>query len=353
MKFSSRRARKWGWGVLAVAIILVAALGLLRDTRTATEPYRKTTIAMGSVVTHTVYDANAEKARTAAENAAAGITALEQRISCKRSDSEISAINRDGHGTVSTDTAALLTAALQVQQETNGLYNICTRPLTLLWDFDAEVFTIPAKADLQNACALVRAAHCTVNGTAVTLLPQGAGIDLGSAGKGAACDVAVNAYKSAGCTAGIAAVGGSIGLYGKKPDGSAWRLGVRDPNGDASAQLGTLTLHEGFVSTSGTYEKVREYQGTAYHHLLDPSSGMPCESDLVSATVVCNNGALSDILATACVLLGRTDGTALLQAHNADYVLVTRDGIVQVSDGLQDAFSLTASGYTLAASNGS
>ena len=48
-------------------------------------------------------------------------------------------------------------------------------------------------------------------------------------GKGAACDTALEIYEDAGLTGGVVAVGGSIGLYGSKPDGTPWRVAVRDP----------------------------------------------------------------------------------------------------------------------------
>src|SRR5699024_9207852 len=125
-------------------------------------------------------------------------------------------------------------------------------------------------------------------------------------GKGAACDAAVQMYQESGAEAGIVAVGGSIGLYGEKPDGSLWRLGVRDPNsGDDRAEaMGLLDLASGFVSTSGSYEKTFTENGKTYHHLLDPKTGYPAESGLVSVTVVAKSGALSDALATAVFVLG-------------------------------------------------
>ena len=101
------------------------------------------------------------------------------------------------------------------------------------------------------------------------MIIHGEAIDLVGIGKGAACDSAVQMYQESGAEAGIVAVGGSIGLYGEKPDGSLWRLGVRDPNsGDDRAEaMGLLDLASGFVSTSGSYEKTFTENGKTYHHL--------------------------------------------------------------------------------------
>ena len=82
-------------------------------------------------------------------------------------------------------------------------------------------------------------------------------VDLGAIGKGAACDEAIAAYKSAGAACGIIAVGGSVGVYGTKSDKSPWHIAVRDPNSkdDQSAAMGTIDLTSGFISTSGSYKK--------------------------------------------------------------------------------------------------
>ena len=99
--------------------------------------------------------------------------------------------------------------------------------------------------------------------------------------------------------------------YTAKKLRQAWSVAVRDPNGDGS--LGSVTLAEGFVSTSGSYEKYFEQDGVLYHHLLDPKTGYPAESGLVSVTVVAKSGVLSDALSTACFVLGREDGMKLLE----------------------------------------
>ena len=72
---------------------------------------------------------------------------------------------------------------------------------------------------------------------------------------------------------------------GSRPGGGDWKVGVRDPRGETSDQLGVFTLAEGFVSTSGDYERTLTADGKTYHHILDPKTGYPadaadqCDSD--------------------------------------------------------------------------
>lgn len=334
----SKRAKIW----IAVALLGLLAGGVLLWPRTVS--VQRTTTGMGSVVTQTVYGRSEKTLTQLSVDAAQAVQQLESRISCKLDAGEISALNRDGTAEVSDGTAALLTQLNRLQQDTGGRYCITVRALTSLWDFDAATFRVPS-ADVLQAAVADSGGACEVSGHTVRLT-RGT-IDLGSAGKGAACDEAVARYQSGGASAAVIAVGGSIGLYGEKPDGSPWVVAIRDPDGAATDTIGTLSLSPGFVSTSGTYEKVRTSGGKSYHHLLDPATGYPAETDLVSATVVCANGALSDALATACVVMGSADGAALLRSYGAEYVLIDAAHGVTVSDGLRERFSLTSASYRL------
>lgn len=343
--------RRLVWGAAALAVTLAGIWGILRGI-TREKIVQKTTVAMGSVVTQTVYAGDAETAQEAVAEAGRAIAALEGRISHVIATSEIAMLNQSTTPQMlSEDTVTLLQTALQVQRATDGLYHVCALPLTALWSplwDDPEHCNEPPTAEERRiACEQIRATTVAITDHTVTRHGP-AGIDLGSVGKGAACDTAVKAYQAQGCSAGLAVVGGSIGMFGTKDDGSPWNIGVRDPNGDTTAQLGTLALTGGFVSTSGTYEKTRTIDEIPYHHLIHPETGDPAETDLVSVTVWCENGALSDILSTAGALLGREAGAALLQKFGAEYVLVDTDNTVWVSEGLKTAFHLTSKAYQLA-----
>ena len=128
----------------------------------------------------------------------------------------------------------------------------------------------------------------------------------------------------------VLSVGGSIGVFGARgKDGDPWRIGVRDPFSD-SGQLGVITLQEGFVSTSGDYEKYFEQDGRRYFHILDATTGYPAKSGLKSVSVVCDNGLLSDALSTACFLLGEEASHALLEQYGASAVFVDAEGNISI-----------------------
>ena len=173
-------------------------------------------------------------------------------------------------------------------------------------------------------------------------------LDLGAVGKGIACDVAQNYLKQQKEISGaVIAVGGSILLYGSKPDGTNWNVAVQNPRGQDGEAMGVLSLSgTTSVSTSGDYEKYFMQDGKRYHHILDPSTGYPADSGLISVTVVSDNGLLSDGLSTACFVLGKEKGQKLLETYGAEGIFIDQNKKVTVTKGLKDKFTILDEEYT-------
>ena len=258
---NEQRKRKVGWAlaVLAAVLVLVAVVVQWNRWKAEQQPFTSTEFAMGSYVQQTVYGDRREEAASEAANA---VQRLENQISWRIEGSDIARLN-EAAGTdwiaIDPQTAELLAQALDVAERSNGAYDPTILPVSSLWDFGGENQHLPEAEQIEEYRSCVGYQNLRVDEQAseASLKIHGAAIDLGGIGKGAACDAAVQMYQESGAEAGIVAVGGSIGLYGEKPDGSLWRLGVRDPNsGDDRAEaMGLLDLASGFVSTSGSYEK--------------------------------------------------------------------------------------------------
>ena len=327
---------------VAVLFLVIVVLALFPLLDREEERYEVTTYAMGSYVQQTVYGENREDA---AVKAADAVEALEQKISWRVANSDIQKLNNNAGKdwvTLSDETLNVLTQAQSVSEKSGGAFDVTIAPISRLWDFDDELNEVPDSDLITSLLPYVNYSLLRIDETEQTasLKNLGMAVDLGSVGKGAACDAAVRAYEEAGAKAAIIAVGGSVGVYGEKSSGKPWSVAVRDPNGDGS--LGSVTLAEGFVSTSGSYEKYFEQDGVLYHHLLDPKTGYPAESGLVSVTVVAKSGVLSDALSTACFVLGREDGMKLLEEFDAEGIFINSDNNITVTDGLKAALHAQA-----------
>ena len=328
----------------AAAVLLGAALWL--NLRAGGSGTTLTTYAMGSYIQQTVYGAGAEEA---AQQASSAVTELENLISWRVEDSDIATLNQEAGGEfqdIDPQTWDILNTALQVCQASGGAFDITIAPISWLWDFDEDPH-LPQQSTIESLLPAVDYTQLSLkeDGTAA-LRSHSAALDLGSVGKGAACDAAVAAYKEAGADRAVVAVGGSVGVWGEKPFGQLWNIAVRDP--DSEGSLGTLSVPSGFLSTSGSYEKQFEEDGVTYHHILDPETGYPAESGLVGVTIWSGSGVLSDALSTACFVLGMEESLPLLEQFGCGAVFLTEDHQIYVTENLADAFHLDSDNYTLA-----
>lgn len=341
--------------VLVAAVIGVLAFIWLRfGTGLAQEQVPKTldTYAMDVVVQQTVYGDNAQ---TALEEASRAVNELDALLSWRQETSDIAKVNRATGGTaipVDARTFQVLQTALDVAAKTNGVFDPTVLPVSSLWDFDSELHQVPDAQTVQSFLPDVGYQNLSLdsNASTVTLAHSENALDLGAVGKGAGCDAAVQAYEQAGIQYGVVAVGGSIGVYGNPPAGKPCVISVQNPDVQDSdpAVLGTFPLQSGFVSTSGTYIKTFQQDGVVYHHILDPKTGFPVQSDLISVTVVCQNGTLSDALSTACLSLGIEQSLPLLEQYQASAIFVDHNHLVTVTGSLKGSFTLSAPGFSLA-----
>ena len=232
----------------------------------------------------------------------------------------------DGQPTeVNPETAELLRLALDVAENSGGAFQSTIAPLSALWDFQAETPTLPDADALQTAAKLVDDGNVLIDGNTVTLR-NGATLDLGGVAKGYIADCAAAYLRSQGVTHACINMGGNVLVFGGKPDGTDWTIGIRDPNGTAEQSEETVRLSDGAVVTSGNYERCFELDGVRYHHILDPKTGMPVQNGVASVTILCERSALADALSTACFVLGPKASEALLQQYGARAVFLFSDG---------------------------
>ena len=309
--------------VLAVVFVACAVgLGLYsHDRQKRFEAYEKNSFAMGTIVSQKVYAPYGAKH---IEKVNLLTSAIENIISRNVDSSEVSTLNSLGE-VHSKEVSELMANCQKLTKETDGAFDVTVGKVVDLWAFGEDNQAVPSEEELEKALSQVGSDKVTVNGETITLSSE-AEVDFGAVGKGLACDSAIAYYKAVGdCDGAIISVGGSIGCFGsynKKSDN--WRIAIRHPR-EENGFLGIINLDEGFVSTSGDYEKYFMEDDIRYHHILDARTGYPASSGLISVTVVCDSGFLSDALSTACFILGKDEGTKLLEKYNASAIFVDEE----------------------------
>lgn len=308
---------------LLVAVIVTAvALGLFfwNGFKSEYDSVSKSAISMGTIVTAKTYGEN-----TGPENQIiiSSVQQLDDLISWRTEGSLTQRLNKNGFVN-SAQMADIVNICSRVSEDSGGAFDLTVGELSNLWGIGTENERLPEKAEIEEALKKVDFKKLKVNGAEVTS-GKGQFVDLGAVGKGYACDMIKAYLEKTDIKGAVVSVGGSIVAYGNRNKaGDKWRIAVRHPREEKSF-IGTVKVDEGFVSTSGDYEKYFEKDSKRYHHLLDARTGYPADNGLVSVTIVCDSGILSDALSTACFVLGKEEGIKLAEKYGVGAVFIDKE----------------------------
>lgn len=312
--------------------------------------------AMGSKVSLTACGKNGE---AAVNNAYTEVSLLDGKISDSNMNSEVAKIaQKAGFEPVKIvpDTMNALKTMLEVAKATDGMYDPTIGPLVSMWNFsnNGDYVALPDQDQVNLMMKYVGFDKLKLdeNNQTAYLTDQICSLEMNSAKDGAACDDAINAYKESNAKSGIVTVGSSVGTLGTKALNKPWSVALFDPSKEAidnkqNEVLGKINLSNEFVSSESIYSKYAVVDGNVYHHILNPKTGYPADTDLIGVSVVANNGTLSDVLSTACLTVGLQQSKDLLNKFNAQAVLVDKDHHVYVTSKIKDKFTLTNENYTL------
>lgn len=349
-----------------VCICLLTAALLLSLAACGDKPAQAEIFAMDTVMDLTAYGKGAQDAVNQSQTE---IQRLETLLDRTDPDSELSNLNDDGTAAVSSEVYRLIDASVQYCAATGRAFDITIAPVMDAWGFTKDRFRVPGQGELEALLPLVdafsrirRNGEAYQDGTHTVELDAGTQVDLGGIAKGYASDRVEAIFRDCGVKSGKVYLGGNVYVQGGKPDGSPWRIGVQDPK-NASGFAGILSLTDAYAITSGGYQRYFEENGKRYHHIIDPSTGYPADSGLLSVTVVApangsgedgrakllpGNGAMCDAFSTALFIMGEEKAVDFWRggAYDFDLVLVTEDGRVVVTEGLADRFESSGeSGY--------
>ena len=293
--------------------------------------------AMDTTMTLTAYGDHAGEALEAAKSE---IERLDALFSISSESGDIYALNRDHAATLHGDTQTLLERALEVSDSTNGIFDCTIEPVMDAWGFTTQNYRVPSADELQQLLTRVDYKQVRQNGSDVSIQAD-VQVDLGGIAKGYTSDRIMQVLADNGVTSGIVSLGGNVQALGCKPDGSKWRVAVQDPN-DEGENFAVVEIADEAVITSGGYQRYFEEDGTTYHHIIDPRTGYPSDSGVISSTIISHDGTLADGLSTSLFIMGVDDALDYWRAHSDEFdaILMDENGTVYVTDGIADRCSL-------------
>ena len=295
--------------------------------------------AMGSHML-AILDSSSPAAGSVLQNVPGWFEQWEQALSRFRIDSELSRLNRSEGQPVSVSDALwdVFHAARQAEQDTGGLVRPTVLDALLQAGYDQSFDRLsPFRQSATIGLLELPTLTTTIawdEATRTLCLPEGVHLDFGGVAKGWAAEKAADHLKHYGPA--MVDAGGDIAVSAPRPGGQPWPIGVRDPF-QPENHFETLLIKSGGVATSGIDYHRWQQGGQWNHHIIDPRTGLPADTDLLTVTVVAPDGIRAEAAAKAVLILGSAAGTDWLESDPAlAGILVLQSGETRYSDRIRN-----------------
>ncbi|MDJ1370489.1 FAD:protein FMN transferase [Gulosibacter molinativorax] len=292
---------------------------------------------MGTIIELQV---EAESTREILTEAVRRLRVYEHRFSANDPSSELGAINRDaGLRAVAVHSELFELIALGVEHSlpADSMLDIAIGPLVQLWRIGFADARVPTPSEISEALARIDPSKIDLDeGKGQVFLRQpGMKLDLGAIAKGYIADRLVDYFREQEVTSAFINLGGNVLTYGHSPrqDDGRWRIGLRHPQHPDDQLAGYLSVAQQSVVTSGVYRRTLNRNGRSFHHILDPATGYPIETNVASLTIVSPQSVDGEIWTSR--LFGRPapDILAAIGAEPGLAAVVITDGLRVYASG--------------------
>lgn len=268
---------------------------------------------------------------------------IENNMSKTIENSDIYRINENqsenGFVHISTDTFRVLEKAIEYAQITEGRFDPSIGPLVELWGIGTKDARIPRAEEINETISRVNYKWIELNSNdnSIRLLKDQMKLDLGAIAKGYAADEVRDILEGEGIESAYINLGGNVFVIGGKPDGTSWNIGIQDPRRNRGGAMASIEVKDKTIVTSGNYERYFEKNGVIYHHIIDPTTGYPAESGILSVSIISDDSFDADALSTSVFILGVEKGLELINKLEGVEALIIKDDLgIIMTDGLQN-----------------
>ena len=289
--------------------------------------------AMGTVCSITVFDDGYDNAVAAAQQRVIG---LHEKFNAYDPESEISRINENAGScfiSVSDDTFLLIRHSINHSLLTEGLFDITTTPLSLMWKEAIKKRALPDTDSINEARSLIGYNDIIIKNGEVMLNKKGQKIDLGAIAKGYAADEARKILSAHGIKRAVINFGGTVITLG-----NTQTVGIQNPFEKTGTPFASVLSANKAVVSSGLYEQSAFIEKQTVHHIIDPKTGYPSKTDNAGVTLIGDCAEALDALSTAVFIMDIPDALPLLKKFSAEAVFIRKNGDVFITDGLKNDF---------------
>ncbi|WP_415348210.1 FAD:protein FMN transferase, partial [Clostridium perfringens] len=256
-------------------------------------------------------------------------------LSKTKKGSDIYNVNNSGMDgfNVHNETLNIINRSIYYSKLSQGNFDISVQPLLKLWNFKSEKKIIPNQKDIDENLKLVNYKNIVINRKNVRLKKNGMSIDLGGIAKGYIANKLKEYLISEGISSGIINLGGNVLCIGKKDNGENFKIGIQKPFSERGEVLGVLEICDKSVVSSGIYERFFEKENKVYHHIINPKSGKPFETDLLQVTIISDDSMDGDALSTIALSFGEREGLDLINSiDGVEGIFINKDGNIRFTE---------------------
>ncbi len=295
---------------------------------------------MGTVLQLTLCGTDPDRTRRTSDSLFQTAARLDRLLTTYAPDSPVSRLNATaGQGAMPVPAEVMDALSLSVRywELTGGTFDITVGPLMALWK---RAPGLPSPDSVRHTLSRVGSHRIVLSPQGTVALAQNMALDLGGIGKGFALDRMVALLKERRVGHALLNFGhSSQWAVGRPPDAPGWRLLVRLPDGTLT---GIATLRDQALSVSGSLGQSVTLGDRRYGHVIDPRTGQPIQRDLL-ACVVAPSAAQAEALSKALLILGESEGTALLERlSGVEGLLLETNGRRWETRGWRQAVSFVA-----------
>lgn len=309
------------------------------------EARRPYTVLRGEIF-HTFYQIKYDRVEDYAEDVDSIFKVFSHSLNPFEPTSLISAINRNESAETDSMLRHVWRAAERISEASHGRYDVTCSPLINAWGFGFDSLDRVDDRVLDSLCKFVGYRSVHLSGDRLIKRDRRTIIDLSSISKGYCSDLVGQMLQARGAQSYMVELGGEIAFSGVNPQGTPWTVGINKPiedpvgfNQDLELII-SLDRPRGGLATSGNYRNYKVVNGRKVAHTIDPFTGYPVQTDVLSATILAPSCMLADGLATACMTMSSDDVPEFLtQFEDVEYLLILAgeddEFITKMSEGFQ------------------
>ena len=332
--------------MIVISILAIGNIGCVKED--INQPISQTEIFMGTPISITLYDGGNQKIL---DKVFEKIVEIEDLVSINKENTEITKLNESAgveKVKLSNLSYDILKKGIEYSKLSNGSCDITIGPLVKLWSIGLEGAKVPSKDEINETIGYIDYNNIEINDSTkeAFLTKEGMEVDLGSIAKGYAADEVVKILKQEGIRSAIIDLGGNIYALGSKNSDNNWKVGIQDSF--RGKVIGAVEVFDKTVVTSGIYERFIEEDGVRYHHILNPKTGYPYETDIAGVSIIADNSIDADALSTLTFTKGVKEGLKFVEnLDNVDAIFITNDKKIYLTENIKDNFKLMSNDFEI------